>query len=74
MKTIKLEGELVTEVKKQFESIDGMRRTIEDLSTTKTIVEKSMWQFIKKVYPDLSDNCRIEKNETDIIIIDRMAD
>ena len=75
MKNVKLEGEFLVEVSKQIDAIDGMRKTIEDLSNTKLQLEKIMWKHIKKEYPELSDNCSISKIDIgEVLIVDRMSD
>ena len=75
MKNVKLQGEFLVEVSKQIDAIDGMRKTIEDLSNTKLQLEKIMWKHIKKEYPELSDNCSISKIDIgEVLIVDRISD
>jgi hypothetical protein len=74
MKKIKIEGELKEEIKKQVDSVNAIRASIEDLSRRAFEMEKRMWKHLRKEFPGQSENCTLTNDGDDIILTDRLAD
>lgn len=74
MKTIQIEGELLTEVKKQLDTINSGKRMVDELANTTFHAEKKLWQHMRKEFPDMSENCSLDTRGDDIFLIDRLRD
>lgn len=74
MKKIKVDGELSIEFKKQLETINSLHDEICNMSETRRIREKKLWEHIKKEFPELSDNSVASIQDGNFYIIDRLSD
>ena len=74
MKKTELEGEVLKEVKLQLDQINGIKKSVENLSMSGYELERKMWKYIRKEFPDMSDNCSLETKDEKIIFTDRLSD
>lgn len=74
MKKTQLEGDLLTETKKQLDVVNSNKRMVEELAHSSFMAEKKLWQHIRKEFPNMSENCSLEQKGDDIFLIDRLND
>jgi len=74
MKTIKLEGSIKEHALKNITKINELNNTISDLSSFVYKERGKLWALLRKEYPGLSENSKVEKKEDEILLIDLLSD